>query len=392
MNDPLDLRAAAAGAYEVLERHWQPDVGYCPPNPAVYPNQWAWDSGFHSIAWAGHDPQRGMTEMRSLFTGQLSDGFLPHMRYAAPTDVNRGPLTDRSSFVQPPVFGIALARLAEAGLRDAELEERGAAALRWLFTERNVDGLVMVVHPWETGCDDSPRWDSYAGVDRWDYDALVALDRATVIAARYSPVGAAVASSLLEVRSAGFNAICARSAIELGLLSGDTDLVAQGQQLAAEIDDQMWSTDDRCWVDLGNVDTPAARVPTLDSLLPMMVTPHHDRRGQITGRLLDPDEYSAPFGSRFLPKHHRLYRPDIYWRGVSWPSLDYLLWSSLSQVHPEAADDLARRVVRGAVASGYAEYWNPENATSMGASPQTWTAAVGPMAESLHHRADDGDV
>jgi len=383
VTEPLDLGAAAAGAYEVLDRHWQSELGYCPPNPDVYPSQWAWDSGFHSIAWAGHDPERGMTEMRSLFEGMLSNGFLPHMRYAAPSEVNRGPLTDRSSFVQPPVFGIALARLAEAGVRDRQVEEQGAAALRWLFAERHVDGLVMVVHPWETGCDDSPRWDSYAGVDHWDYDALVALDRASVVAARYSPVGAAVASSLLEVRSAGFNAICARSAIELGTLSGDQDLVAEGRQLADEIDDQMWSEGDRCWVDLGTLDTPAARVPTLDSLLPMMVTSNHDRREQIIDRLLDPDEYSAPFGSRFLPKRHRLYRPDIYWRGVSWPSLDYLLWSSLSAVNPEAANDLARRVVRGAVDSAYAEYWNPDDASSMGAAPQTWTAIVGPMAQSL---------
>ena len=58
------------------------------------------------------------------------------------------------------MYGHAVAELRRRGIDvPDELAERAHAGLRFLVRERARDpesGLITVVHPWETGCDDSP--------------------------------------------------------------------------------------------------------------------------------------------------------------------------------------------------------------------------------------------
>jgi glucosylglycerate hydrolase len=83
------------------------------------------------------------------------------------------PRVATSGICQPPVHAIALGRIRQIaqGRSDdtvvavdaaiAELYPRLVAWHRWLHTARDPDGtgLVTVFHPWESGLDNSPRWD-----------------------------------------------------------------------------------------------------------------------------------------------------------------------------------------------------------------------------------------
>ena len=70
----------------------------------------------------------------------------------------------------------------------------------------------------------------------------------------------------------------------------------------------------------------------------------------------------------------------MYWRGPAWPNLSYLLWLALRRWdrHDEATA-LADLTLKGATASGWAEYWNAETGAGLGARPQSWTGLVLPM-------------
>ena len=62
-----------------------------------------------------------------------------------------------------------------------ELIGRIASALEWLWRHRRTpDGLMYVVHPWETGTDDSPRWDDWVSLPTYDHAAYSAFDRGLV--------------------------------------------------------------------------------------------------------------------------------------------------------------------------------------------------------------------
>jgi len=78
-----------------------------------------------------------------------------------------------SSITQPPMYGHAIAELAARGITvDPELLERATAGLRFLLDRRrrSPGGLVEIVHPWESGADDSPRWDDLVGGAEVDRD------------------------------------------------------------------------------------------------------------------------------------------------------------------------------------------------------------------------------
>lgn len=146
-------------------------------------------SAFISIGYSRYNCTRGMVELESLFSGQWRNGLLPHIVFnkatppgsyfpgprfwlstvdslgEAPVDVNT------SGIIQPPVHPIAVKLLVDR----ADQSERTKAAgflermfpklelwMEYLYSERDPDenGLVYIRHPWESGMDNSPIWDT----------------------------------------------------------------------------------------------------------------------------------------------------------------------------------------------------------------------------------------
>ena len=160
--------------------------------PRLYPHQWSWDAAFIAIGLARISVPRAITEMRMLLHAQWATGMIPHIVFADVPGYFPGPDvwgTDSaqakpggvqtSGICQPPVHAIAVARILQAGRtlggRDEEEAEvfaaesvpKLAAWHRWLSNARDPDGrgLVEIHHGWESGMDNSPRWDdAYAAI------------------------------------------------------------------------------------------------------------------------------------------------------------------------------------------------------------------------------------
>src|ERR1700751_2920950 len=165
-----------AESRRALELNWVAQGGFTMPNRRKYPWQWLWDSCFHSIAWSAVGDARCISELESLFSLQLVSGFMPHMGYQTdpPRSLALWHTAGRSDITQPPMYGHALSVLAARGFSAEHLHDRAASALRYLFEQRRdpASGMIRVLHPWETGCDDSPRWDG------WESRRLSRLQRA----------------------------------------------------------------------------------------------------------------------------------------------------------------------------------------------------------------------
>lgn len=385
-NDWVDDAGATRGdrrefARYALEANWLDGVGHSVPNVDSYPHLWLWDSSFHSLAWLTIDPDRAISELGAAMSGQLASGFVPHMVYRSET-LRRGPLHDRSSFTQPPVYAIAAAELSVRGLAGSgPLLDQAVAAVEWLLKSRIASsGLVYVVHPWETGVDDSPRWDAWAGAE-WDYSSQVAMDAQALSSAEFDDGGAAIDSSFFKVCSIGFNAILAlgiRALVNAGVdrLSGPLDELVDAIDGTFDPEDEVF-VDEVLTAGVDPIGPDSSREPTLDSYLALLVTRRMDVLQRGVKRLVDPEMFLADMGLRFLPRTSPKYLPDIYWRGVTWPQLDYLFVRGLLDLGYESeAKEVLRRSRAGAVRSGMAEYWNPESASSMGAAPQAWTAVL----------------
>ena len=335
--DPDDL---AARARAVLEAHWRPEGGYTVPHAGRYPFQWLWDSCFHAIAWARLGDERALVELGALFRWQSPRGFVPHVGYQADPSVHADfwGRTHASVITQPPMYGHAVAELTRLGLDvPDELRERAVRGIEWLLTHRRRGDRLVILHPWESGCDDSPQWDRWCP-GPWDPQRWFACKGEFVRSLVVDDEGASVANPRFEDPSIGFNALVAFNAAELGVA---TDL------------------------DLDGPEQP----DTLDEVLVTLL----GRRPELYERVFDPTGFGAPFGPSFVRRGHPAFDPAAYWRGSAWPQLVYLLWVAARDGSGPAAE-FATQARLGALASGLAEHWNPDTGEGLGAAPQSWTA------------------
>ena len=78
---------------------------------------------------------------------------------------------------------------------------------------------------------------------------------------------------------------------------------------------------------------------------------------------------TSPFDEGF---HRR-----SYWRGPTWPVVNWLLWWSLLRAgEPQRAESLRQASLQQIASSGFGEYFDPFVGESLGAADQSWTAAV----------------
>jgi hypothetical protein len=378
----LDRRAR-----EVLEANWR-TPGFCVPNPASYPWQWLWDSCFHAVVW-GHlgEADRAVTELTHALDHQAPDGFVPHMTYWSergraddPTHASFWGRTATSSITQPPMYGHALAELHRAGVAlPDDLLERARRGLGFLLEGRNRDGLGSVIlHPWESGCDDSPRWDAWAGPPgAWSPMRARVVKGELVGGLKFAESGSPVASSGFEVVSAGFVALVAFNARELASVTGDGALLDAADAIVSSLESR-WSSESAGWADAVVVGPSAGRsappVRAVEGLLPVLVSTRDDAVDSAFAELIEPGAFGGPFGPAGVHRAEPSFDPGTYWRGAVWPQLVYLLWLAAHRRGHPVAPVLRDQLRAGAWRSGFSEYWDPDTAAPGGASPQSWTA------------------
>jgi hypothetical protein len=123
-----------------------------------------------------------INELLAIFDGQWANGLLPHVRYVPGQSSYRPDAPDwgipeglpgptrvaTSGITQPPIMArcaeIVFHRLAQPALFLTDfltIEEGLERFHHFLLTERTPldDGLVVCLHPWETGTDNSPAFE-----------------------------------------------------------------------------------------------------------------------------------------------------------------------------------------------------------------------------------------
>jgi hypothetical protein len=153
--------------------------GYTVPNGRVYPFQWNWDSAFVALGFDTFDRDRAWTEVETLFRVQWADGFVPHIvfwqddegYFPGPSVWSAGTEPPTSGITQPPVAATVVRRLWDSATaagaaedfrpRVEALFDKLIAWHRWFAVNRDHEqcGVVVAMHPWETGRDNSPEWD-----------------------------------------------------------------------------------------------------------------------------------------------------------------------------------------------------------------------------------------
>ncbi len=272
------------------------------------------------------------------------------------------------------MYGHALRQLKSRGFKVDHLWANATLGINYLFDHRldPKSGLIRVVHPWETGCDNSPRFDGCLP-GAFDKVAWNAKKREWVDSAKLED-GAAVRNPGFDVGSVAFGALVAFNARELAAITGDKALLAKADVLAVAID-QRWVDAKRTWGDVCIAGPHSStEVRTLEALLPVLVSSNPDHVDKALAEIFDPRAFGRPYGPSATAIDEPGFNPDEYWRGPAWPQLTYLLMTACEQRgRTQDARRLASMLVRGAVKANWAEYWNPETGAGRGAIPEGWS-------------------
>jgi hypothetical protein len=394
---PLDVDEVRRSAREVLESHWR-EPGFTCPNDTTYPWLWLWDSCFHAMVWAElGEPDRALSELAVALGGQHRSGFVPHLRYLDHSRVHDefwqhrpvGSAPSASSITQPPIYAMAVVDLVWRGIDvPDELVERATAGLWFLLDRRrrSAAGLIELVHPWESGCDHSPRWDDLMSVgleagsatapDPYDEQHWFDRKGELLTSVHRDADGAPLWNDEFAVGSVAFSAITAHGARELATLTGDALLSDAATDLTAALA-RRWDPQRRTFLDDGPTARGSGRIRTSEALLPALVVRDADVVAEVAAELTDSSALGGAFGPAQVHRDEPTFRAGSYWRGPSWPQLDHLLAVALATSGvaegEAAAGPVARASAAGAVRSGWAEYWDPDDAAPGGAVPQSWT-------------------
>ena len=310
-----------------MNSNWLQDHEYTMPNRTTYPWMWLWDSCFHAIIYSALGDERALLEAKSVFRWQNGDGMVPHMGY------QRDPLygqtawsSDGGSVIsQPPMYGHMLRVLHAQGFNIEPLIDCAAAGIRFFLKERRMpSGLLGIVHPWESGTDDSPRWNQWAsqgtGHRKWRSEK----DR-FVKSLQVNTWGSATFNPLFSVAPASFNALVAFNAMEVAELSNCEYLRAEALELS-EILDSHFDEELSTWADTKPDGTTSSVVRTLDALLPVLVSDIPSRVESSLMLTVQHRVFGAPYGPSGVDQREECFDADAYWRGAAWPQLTYLLF------------------------------------------------------------------
>ena len=373
---PADPELVRASARAVLESNWRSE-GYTVPNAEVYPFQWLWDSCFHAITWADlGEPDRARRELAHLFRTQNAEGFVPHVDYEFSPN-HHGDFWKReghSSITQPPMFGHAIAELARRNIDVSDLVGKATDGLNFLFDLRSrVDGLIALCHPWESGGDDCPRWDHWSP-GGWSVTKWRETKGELVASVQHSPLGSPISNPSFVVASCGFNALVAFNAYELASVTSDEVLTEKADLLSHRLLAQ-WDEQLGTWVDTGDSASDSGRVRSLDALLPVLVAADQPVIERVFDNLRDEAAFGGACGPAGMHRDEPTFEARTYWRGPAWPQLTYLFWVAACRQGREGdAYALAAMLTRGALNSSWAEYWDANDGSGLGAAQQSWAA------------------
>lgn len=392
-----------------LEFH-QPALGH-------YESMFAWDSGWSAIALSAFDPGQGIRELESLFSFQMDDGRIPHeirlpelggsenlfRRLSIAFVSSQFDAQSRSMMIDPPSYLVAAAYLYRASEDDRILELLPGMqkCLDYLCTERNIlgDGLVANLHPWESGCDMAPYFDSMVGIRagtpfwklRYAHQYKKSLD--TLSAIEWSPRRVAESRGFV-FEEPGFNGLTAMGAQSLAYLwsaAGENEKSEQCQRDAERI---VRAAETYLWDDTlgyfypryspeGESSTSLSLRSCLNaSSLLMTGLVSVDKAERVLKEYLDSEENFKSTAGISFNSHSEMdlkgFENILLWRGpCQWVNMN---WMAAGAAAAYGRDDIARditeKTLRLIEGEGFREFYHPETGEGCGADGFLWPALI----------------
>lgn len=424
-----------AAAQAVLSQN---DRGnYTQPAHGLYPHQWLWDSCFTAIGQRHYDIPRAQAELTSLLHGQWSNGMLPNIIFRDDpqyrTDRNvwsswRSPYAPKNvattGITQPPMLAEAVVQIGKR-LEDPERRQWYRLMYQplvdyhsWLYTDRDPhgEGLVLQIHPWETGLDNTPPWmhELHEHQLSWWVQAVETLKLQPVVNLfrrdthsvpsdqRFSAVEALAmfdAQRRLKRKAYDIDRILDRGLFAIEDITYNSIFIRANQHLlhiarslketlpeelhanilkSEKALEELWDPYAGQYYSRDFVTHNLIKVPSIGTLLPLYSGAISQEIAEHLVKMLENEQlFGADYPVPSVPLEAAEFHSKLYWQGPSWVNTNWLIIDGLKRYgfndHAAALRDSTLDMVRR---SGFYEYFDPTDGSPAGGPNFSWSAAL----------------
>ena len=407
------------------------------PAAGLYPHQWLWDSCFIAIGLRHIDVDRAQSELVSLIRGQWANGMLPNIIFSNAAAYRRDRNFWRSwinpnspdgvatsGITQPPMLAEAVWQVGQK-LSLAERHSWYKLMLphiirfhQWLYADRDPhgEGLVLLLHPWETGLDNTPPWTyelhehlmpGWIRAIRWAHlDGVIGFFRRD---RHYIPPGQRLSTletisyfaaqrrlrrkaydslkvldhGLFSIEDLTYNCIFVRANTRLRDMAKTARIDLPADLLASMAKSEkslegLFDPYARTYWSRDFVTYRLLKQPSIASLMPLYAGTISKERAEHLVRQLENEHVFGPaFPVPSVPLDSPQFDPERYWQGPSWVNTNWLIIEGLRQYgYHDHAEALTETTIEMVHAGGAAEYFDPTTGEPLGAHNFSWTAAL----------------
>ena len=404
-------------AKEVLKNNRR--SGYTlPTNNKLYPAQWNWDSAFISLGYSYFNIEYAIEELEKLISGQWDDGMIPHILFHDNDESyfpnnktwNCGNKIPSSGITQPPIIATIIKKIVDQNkLNQSQLKrvkviiKKLKKYLDWFFNYRDINkiGLASIIHPWESGLDNSPIWDSaldkvkiednlkYERRDlnvskssnrpiKKDYDGYITLLN-QFKKENYNPIKI-VNNSMFNVIDIGFNSILIRATKDLVEVSKKfnldfTDLKKKISKSEESLI-KFYKDEEQSFFPYDFKNHNLIKVDAISNYFVLFANLQNENiNNKIINKLKEYNSHREYFFTTVNPKD-KTFEETRYWRGPVWINSNWIIYQGLLDKDKNFSNLIKNKTLKLLENKKFHEYYNYKTGECLGANNFSWSAAL----------------
>ena len=389
-----------------------------PTNNKLYPAQWNWDSAFIALGYSYFNLNFALGEISTLLKGQWKDGMVPHILfhnkntnyYPNYSVWNCGNKISSSGITQPPIMTSVLKKIVEKNelnkkqkLKVIKIVKNLNKYHEWFikFRDPKKTGLVSILHPWESGYDNSPLWDIPMSKIKVEKDLKYKRGDVKVVNPEYRPLDIdydryvtiknflkknkyntkkIYKASLFNVVDIGFNSIFLNANKDLLVLLKKFNLnISKIKNYIALTETKiikLYNHKNNTFICKDLKNKKKIRIPSITNYFLLYADLKNELiNKKIINSLKNYNKKEKYIFSSIKP-NHKNFEEKRYWRGPVWINCNWIIYQGLKNKDKLFSEYVKQKTIQMLEKKGFHEYYSCKNGKSMGANNFSWSAAL----------------
>ena len=388
-----------------------------PTNTNLYPAQWNWDSAFISLGYSYFNLKFSFKEIETLLSGQWDDGMLPHILFHK-KDLsyvpnykawNCGKKIASSGITQPPILASILKLIIERKkLKKKDIIKLQPIILKikkyheWFIKYRDPkgSGLVSILHPWESGYDNSPLWDRpmskikisknliYKRKDnqiinpeqrplKIDYDRYVSIKN-QFKKMKYNP-NLLFTKSNFNVVDVGFNSIFLKATKDLLFLLQQLNMKSTELQEYTKLNEKklikLFNVKKMTFFNKDIKNNTLIETPSITNFFMLFADLENISINKSLIKNLKKHSMNKFLFPSIKP-NHKSFEEKRYWRGPVWINCNWIIYQGLLNKDKKFAKIVKKNTIKLIEREKFHEYYSCKTGVGIGAKNFSWSAAL----------------